>query len=109
MFPDDPEPAFAHYHLGRTLALCVTFIISPLLCFSAKAYLFLITVCIGFISLLVLEVRLKYFRKEAAVDTITNEISPKEQPFIKKKTIGSILDSQAGSLSGSCTNVNIQS
>ena len=119
LFPDDPEPAFAHYHLGRTFALCVTFAVSPHLCFDVKTYLFLVSLCVAALSVLGLEVKLKCCPPTepdmvTQIDAdVTQEkmlaITNAQKAKLANATGGSRLSgSFAGSLSGSCTNMNIQ-
>ena len=113
LFPNDPEPAFAHYHLGRTLALCVTFAVSPHLCFNVKTYWFLLSLCLGAVSILGLELKLKCCADKALKVTtdVDGDVTREQMLAINKAQrvkMQSITDSLPGSLSGSCTNINIQ-
>ena len=120
LFSTNPEPAFAHYHMGRCLAMSFMFGVSPRLCFDVKTAIFLALVVLATLTYAALETRLKLTSKHdnnntkivlsREVDDVTVSMTTKQGKGLGNlASLMELRGSLAGSLSGSCANVNIQS
>ena len=104
--------------MGRTLAMSFMFGVSPRLCFDVKTFIFLALVLLAAITYTALEIRLKTYKTDGDAEKVvmTQQIDDVTEAMMQKPKVkdplASVLElsgSLAGSLSGSCANVNIQS